>query len=159
MAYNRALSLVGPSPGVLVTKMNQINRAFKVGLLVGIFTIAVALFQQSGNGRYQYVTKGEEGIVVDTRTGEFWTEAGSHFEPREARITTHVPFVIDQAARDRRMNSYLDCVHDGAADCLAQLLPKRQKPPESTASQKAPESGAAKASDIAPQTDDASSKP
>jgi hypothetical protein len=140
------------------------NKAFKVGLLVGIFAIATALFQQSGNGRYQYARDGDAGIIVDTRTGEFWNEGGDHFEPRAAQITTHAPFIIDEAPRDRRSNSFRDCLFKGRKDCLAQLRAEEQRDLESAAASEKtgppgiPQSGVANVSDIKNAADDASNK-
>lgn len=109
---------------------------FKIGLLVGIFAVAIALFENSSNGRYQYSSNGSQGIVVDTRTGEFWTEDGSHFEPRTARITTHHPSVEDATAQDDRANSLHNCLmsHTDPKKCLAEFTASRaiQPPPTST---------------------------
>jgi hypothetical protein len=109
---------------------------FKIGLLVGIFAVAIALFESSSNGRYQYSSNGSRGIVVDTRTGEFWTEDGSHFEPRTARITTHHPSVEDATAQDDRANSLHNCLmsHTDPKKCLAEFTASRaiQPPPPST---------------------------
>jgi hypothetical protein len=52
------------------------DKLFRIGLLVGVFAIALGFFQNSQNGRYQYSSNGNVGIIVDTRTGEFWTEQG-----------------------------------------------------------------------------------
>jgi hypothetical protein len=97
---------------------------FRIGLVVGIFAIAIAVFQHSQNGRYQYSTDGTHGIIVDTRTGEFWTEDGSHFEPRIARITARHPSVDDQA------NKFKECLEaniqairahsEARRDCVAE---------------------------------------
>lgn len=130
------------------------NKGFKIGLLVAIFAIAAALFQQSGNGRYQYASDGKLGIIVDTRTGDFWNESGYHYEPRAARITSHEPRIIDEATRDRRTNDFLDCLHARRKDCVAQLRAAEQSDLESAAaSEKAappatPQSGVANVSDI-----------
>lgn len=86
------------------------DKAFKVALLVGIFVIAFALFQQSENGRYRYSTNGTQGIVVDTRTGEFWLEDGSHFELRIAHITARHPSVDDETVSDDRANKFKECL-------------------------------------------------
>lgn len=86
------------------------NRWFQIGLLVGVFAIAAALFQQSQNGRYQYSTSGNQGIIVDTRTGVFWVEDGTHFEPRTAHITVHHPLVDDQTASDDRTQKFSECL-------------------------------------------------
>jgi hypothetical protein len=64
--------------------IRPVDKAIKIGLLVSVFAAALALFQRSENGRYQYSTNGNQGVVLDTRTGEFWTEDGTHFEPRMA---------------------------------------------------------------------------
>jgi hypothetical protein len=86
------------------------DKAFKIGVLFGIFGIAGALFQQAQNGRYQYSTNGGQGIVVDTRTGEFWQEDGSHFEPRMAHITARHPSVDDQTESDDKTNKFRECL-------------------------------------------------
>jgi hypothetical protein len=60
--------------------------------------------------------------VLDTRTGEYWTEDGSHFEPRRAVITTHVPKVINQAEHDERAIQLDDCLsghQKTPQECLA----------------------------------------
>jgi hypothetical protein len=113
------------------------DKAFKLGLLVGIFAVAVALFQSAENGRYQYSTNGSEAVIVDTRTGDFWTENGSHFEPRIARITAHHPTVDDQTASDDSAQKFHDCLlaniqavrnHTDKRDCLAEQHLNFQKP-------------------------------
>jgi hypothetical protein len=71
------------------------DKPFQIGLVVGVFAIAYVLYLNSENGRYQY----SGGMVVDTRTGEFWSEDGTHFEPRSAHITTHHPSVEGQAGK------------------------------------------------------------
>jgi hypothetical protein len=111
------------------------DKTFKIGLLVGILAIAVALFQHSQNARYSYSTSGDSGIVLDTRTGEFWTVDGSHYEPRAARITTHEPFVVNDAGRDRRVNNYLDCLHNSKdpTKCGSELLGEIRKENEAVA--------------------------
>ena len=43
---------------------------------------------------------------MDTRTGEFWVEDGSHFEPRAAHITVHDPMILDETANDDRSQSF-----------------------------------------------------
>jgi hypothetical protein len=86
------------------------DNVFKTGLLVGILAVAIALFQRSQNGRYQYSTNGTQGVVLDTRTGEFWTEDGTHFEPRMAHITARHPSVDDQTGSDDRSNRFKECL-------------------------------------------------
>lgn len=86
------------------------ERVFKVGLLIGIAAIAFALFLSSQNGRYQYSTDGSKAVVLDTRTGEFWLEDGSYFNPRLARITVHHPLVEDESASDDRSQAFHDCL-------------------------------------------------
>lgn len=81
-----------------------------IGLVVGVFAIAIAVFQHSQNGRYQYATDGTHGIIVDTRTGEFWTEDGTHLEPRVAHIPVHIPSVDDQTAGDDKSNKFRECL-------------------------------------------------
>lgn len=116
---------------------------FRIGLVVGIFAIAIAVFQHSQNGRYQYSTDGTHGIIVDTRTGEFWTEDGSHFEPRIARITARHPSVDDQTASDDKANKFKECLEakiqairahsEARRDCVAErqtdLQPQNANPP------------------------------
>jgi hypothetical protein len=107
------------------------DKAFKIGVLLGIFGIAVALFQQAQNGRYQYSTNGSQGIVVDTRTGEFWQEDGSHFEPRTAHITARHPSVDDQTESDDNTNKFSECLKanlqairahsEARRDCVAEM--------------------------------------
>ena len=53
------------SEPMLRVQLPSMNRWFQIGILVGIFAIAATLFQQSQNGRYQYSTNGNQGIVVD----------------------------------------------------------------------------------------------
>ena len=105
------------------------ENAFKVGVLLGIFAIAVSLFLSSQNGRYQYSINESRGIIVDTRTGQFWTEEGSHFQPRVAQITMHQPLVNDETASDERSQRFHDCLqaniqalrnHSPKRDCVAE---------------------------------------
>ena len=86
------------------------DNAARIGLVVGVLAIAIALFQHSQNGRYQYSTDGTHGIIVDTRTGEFWKEDGSHFEPRIAHITVHHPSVDNQTASDDKSEKFRECL-------------------------------------------------
>jgi len=86
------------------------NAFFRIGLVISVFAIAIALFQHSQNGRYQYSTDGTHGIIVDTRTGEFWMEDGSHFEPRIAHITARHPSIEDQTASDDKSNRFKECL-------------------------------------------------
>jgi hypothetical protein len=78
---------------------------------------------------YQYSTNGNQGIIVDTRIGEYWMEDGTHVEPRSAHITTHHPHVDDETASDDRTQEFSDClkaniqaVRTNAAkrDCVAE---------------------------------------
>jgi hypothetical protein len=105
------------------------NGWFRIGLLLGVLAIAGALFQSSQNGRYQYSTNENHGVVLDTRTGEFWAEDGTHFEPRTARITSHHPLVDDETASDDRTQKFRDCLraniqaarsHTARRDCVAE---------------------------------------
>jgi hypothetical protein len=110
------------------TQMTGMDRPLQIALIVGVFAIAVVGFEHSKNGRYQYSTNGTTGIIVDTRTGEYWDESGSHWEPRQARITAHSPLVDDRTDADDRSNRFMNCIHDAEAhktnikDC-ANLLP------------------------------------
>ena len=146
------------------TAAKVMDRVFKVAILACIFAIAICLFRQSSNGRYQYASSGNQGVVLDTRSGEFWTENGYHFEPRAARITLHEPLIVDEATSDHRTHAYLDCLHSGRKDCLAQLLAEVRKDAESAASSEKtgppgiPQSGVANVSDIKNAADDASNK-
>ena len=103
----------------------QMNKAFKIALLAGIFAVAIALFQQSENGRYQYALENEhDGIVLDTRTGEFWDASGTYYQPRARRITTHEPEIVDEAKGDERTNRFNECLknhRDTPKNCLAEL--------------------------------------
>jgi hypothetical protein len=90
------------------------DKGFRIGLLVSIVAIAIALFQNSRNSHYQYFNNGNQVGIVDTRTGEFWTEEGSHFEPRTARITVHQPIVEDTTAEDTRTKAFSDCLWNHA---------------------------------------------
>ena len=92
------------------------DEPFKIGLLIGVFAIAIVLFQYSQNGRYQYSPNGNVGVIVDTRTGEFWTEEGSHFEPRTGHITTHLPSVDDETGTDERTIKFRNCLQDAVAN-------------------------------------------
>jgi hypothetical protein len=104
------------------------NRPLQIALIVGVFALAFGVFEHSENGHYQYSTNGDRGVIVDTRTGEYWDERGDHIEPRKAHITAHHPSVDDQTASDDRSNKFLDCIHDAEAhkkdikDC-GDLLP------------------------------------
>jgi hypothetical protein len=125
------------------------DQVFKIGLLVGIFATALALFQHSENGRYQYSTSGTQGIVLDTRTGEFWTEDGTHFEPRTAHITARHPSLDDQTASDDRSNRFKECLEanlqavrahsETRRDCVAEqkfdFQPTPQQPKADAAKQ------------------------
>jgi hypothetical protein len=116
------------------------DKAFKIGLLVGIFGVVFALLQQSQNGRYRYSTNGGRGVVVDTRTGEFWQEDGSHFEPRMARITARHPSMDDQTENDDKTNKFKECldanvraIRDHSTvqrDCVAEMKVDFQPRPE-----------------------------
>jgi hypothetical protein len=113
------------------------DKGFRIGLLVGVFAIAIGLFESSQNGRYQYSTNGNQGVVVDTRSGEYWTEDGSHFEPRTAHITAHHPSVEDATAEDDRANNLHNCLmsHADPKKCLAEFTASRTTaPPPSPAS-------------------------
>jgi hypothetical protein len=101
------------------------NKGFKAGLLVGIFTIAIAVFENSQNGRYQYSINGNQGVVMDTRTGDFWTEDGSHFEPRTASITMHTPWIDDSTEGDKRSNSFRLCIQQSVKTPAACLEEKK----------------------------------
>ena len=66
---------------------------------------------------------------MDTRTGEFWVEDGSHFEPRTAHITVHHPMILDESAKDDRTQEFNDCLqanlqairsHTDKRDCVAE---------------------------------------
>jgi hypothetical protein len=113
--------------------MIGMDRLLQIALIVGVFALAVVGFEHSKNGRYQYSTNGAKGIVVDTRTGEYWDESGNHFEPRRAHITAHHPSVDDRTASDDHTNRFMDCIHDAEAhkkdikDC-ADLLPGGSQP-------------------------------
>jgi hypothetical protein len=95
--------------------MAAMDRPLQLALIIGVFALAFVVFERSENGRYQYSTNGSTGIIVDTRTGEYWTEEGNHFEPRQARITAHYPFVDDQSENDDHRNKVRNCVHDAEA--------------------------------------------
>lgn len=100
------------------------DRAFKLGLFLAALAIIFVLFQYSKNGRYQLSSTTDSNskwAIVDTRTGEFWTEEGSHFEPRAARITAHAPQIVDLTDSDNRRNAYLECLHNKGANCLEML--------------------------------------
>jgi hypothetical protein len=88
------------------------DRSFQIALVASVFAIAIVLFKYSENGRYQYSGSADEGIIVDTRSGEYWRWDGSHFEPRAALITFHHPSVDDQTVGDDRSNKFKDCLHD-----------------------------------------------
>jgi hypothetical protein len=88
------------------------GKPLQIALIVGIFALAFAVFEHSKNGRYQHSSNGTTGLIVDTRTGEYWDEAGSHWEPRKAHITAHHPSVDDQTASDDRANKFMNCIHD-----------------------------------------------
>ncbi|SRR5712692_1866772 len=90
--------------------MALMDNWFRIGLLLGLAAIAVALFQYSENGRYQLTNSGREQFVVDTRTGEFWTEEGNHFEPRTASITLRTPWIDNAADGDQRTNDFRLCL-------------------------------------------------
>jgi len=100
------------------------NKAFKIGLVLSVFAVAIALFQAAQNNRYQCSSNGSQWIVADTRTGEFWTEDGSHWEPRRARITAHHPSVEDETAQDDRANNLHSCLmsHTDPKKCLAEFM-------------------------------------
>jgi hypothetical protein len=95
--------------------MCRLDRSLQIALIVSVLAIAVVLFQRSENGRYQYSPNGNTGTIVDTRSGDYWTADGSHFQPREARITVHHPTVDNQTASDDRTNKFRDCLNDAVA--------------------------------------------
>jgi hypothetical protein len=103
------------------------DKLLQIALVAGVFASAFVLFEHSENGRYSYTSNGNDSIIVDTRTGEFWTQDGNHFEPRVARVTIHHPAIDNQTASDDRSNNFSDCVHDAVThnkevkDCVAQL--------------------------------------
>jgi hypothetical protein len=100
------------------------DKAFKIGLVLSVFAVAIALFQSAQNSRYQYSSNGGQGIIADTRTGEFWAVDGSHFLPRSARITAHHPLVEDETAQDDRANTLHSCLvgHVDPKECLANFM-------------------------------------
>lgn len=106
------------------------DKPFKIGLVLGVFAVAIALFQGAQNGRHQYSNNGSQ-VIVDTRTGEFWTPDGSHFEPRWARITAHSPSVDDETGRDDRANALNACLVSGSdpKKCLAEFRASRETKP------------------------------
>jgi len=116
------------------------DKGFKIGLVVGILAIAIALFESSQNGRYQYSGTGEQGAMVDTRTGEFWTADGSHYEPRAAKITAHHPQVEDATANDDRANKLHSCLIGGGdpKKCLADFAASRPNVSPAPAASPAP---------------------
>lgn len=102
----------------------MMDKVFKMGVLVSLFAVAAALFESSQNGRYQY-SRSDVHVVIDTRTGEFWTEDGTHFIPRAAQITVHHPAVDDQSASDDSANKFRECLddvvrHHSGRNCLAE---------------------------------------
>ncbi len=113
------------------------QKGFRVGLLIGIFAISLALFENSQNGRYQYSIGEGHGIVTDTRTGEYWTEDGSHFEPRMARITVHHPVVDDESAGDDRAQQFSVCLSNQVKtphECVMEFRPGTSGPSSSSVS-------------------------
>ena len=92
--------------------MTGMDRPLQIALIAGVFALALVMFEHSENGRYQYATNGDTGIIVDTRTGEYWDERGDHIEPRRAHITAHHPSVDDQTATDDHANKFMNCIHD-----------------------------------------------
>jgi len=117
------------------------DRLLQIALIVGVFAIAIVLFQYSQNGRYQYSPHGDGGNVVDTRTGEYWDQQGNHFEPREARITVHHPSVDNETESDDRINRFRNCLHDAVAhkkdtkDCTPELDLQAQASEPATSAQ------------------------
>jgi hypothetical protein len=117
------------------------DKGLTIGLVVGLFAVATALFQSAQNGRYQYTTNGSQAVIVDTRTGDFWTEDGSHFEPRMARVTAHHPTIDDQTESDDSAQKFHDCLlaniqavrnHSDKRDCLAERHLNFQRPAPTT---------------------------
>jgi hypothetical protein len=66
--------------------------------LLGLVVIAWTLYLQSQNGRYQYIQNGTDDVILDTRTGEYWTGAGTtHIDARHHKIETGTtPSVIEK---------------------------------------------------------------
>jgi hypothetical protein len=106
------------------------EKLFKIGLVLGVLSVAFALFDGAQNGRYQHSGNGGEGVVLDTRTGEYWDAAGNHFEPRLARITMHSAAIDDETADDNRRNAFHDCIesHTDVKKCLADFDKPRTLP-------------------------------
>ena len=105
--------------------MAQVEKAFKLSMVLALLAIGLILLQQSENGRYQYVNN----VVLDTRTGAFWSSDGSHFEPRAARITFHHPAVDNQTSEDDRRQAFRDCIWNDprkASDCVNQMIAARK---------------------------------
>ena len=104
----------------------RLDRLLKIGLLLGVFSIAATLFKYSENGRYQFSTSQNVRVIVDTRTGEFWSWDGNHFAPRKGEITLHHPSVFDLTQTDDQAAKFRDCLdyvvtHPGSdRDCVAE---------------------------------------
>ncbi len=70
---------------------------FKIGVIILLLVIAGALLLNSQNGRYQYVQNGNYEVIVDTRTGEFWTSSQSGMawvDMRHRRVESGLPSVV-----------------------------------------------------------------
>ena len=101
------------------------NKIFQFALFLGIFIVAIVFFEQAQNGRYQYINN----IILDTRSGEFWSPDGTQFQPREGRITYHKPAVDDERNEDSRRQAFRDCVWnhpDKTAECLKVMSLERK---------------------------------
>jgi hypothetical protein len=63
------------------------DNIFRVVLLACAVAITVALFLLSENGRYQFVKSGSSDVIIDTRTGEYWMDAGTvHIDARHNHV-------------------------------------------------------------------------
>lgn len=70
--------------------------AFRVTVLALLGFIAFAIYLHGQNGRYQYVRAEEgHGIVIDTRTGEYWTDTMVHIDSRGRRVEQLHPAVTE----------------------------------------------------------------
>jgi hypothetical protein len=120
----------------------RLDRLLKIGFLLGVFSIAFALFKYSENGRYQYSTSQNLRVIVDTRTGEFWSWDGNHFMPRKGQITLHHPSVFDLTQADDQAAKFRGCLdyvvtHPGSdRDCVAEQTSASQTAVENIQSDK-----------------------
>lgn len=79
------------------------DHLFQASVLILLAVLAVGVFLHAENGHYQFATSNPYRIVLNTRTGEYWTNRGTHVRPTERAVQTStdseqaLDFLPDQA--------------------------------------------------------------